>query len=46
MFVKGELAWTRFKTQFDGVGVITEEEGVYEAKDSTISGSVKVGISF
>jgi hypothetical protein len=46
MFVKGELAYTRFATSFDGVGVITEEEGVYEAKDSTVSGSVKVGIEF
>jgi hypothetical protein len=46
MFVRGDLSYTRFKTQFDGVGVITEEEGVYEAKDSNVSGSVKIGIQF
>ena len=46
MFVRGELSYTRFKTSFDGVGQITDEEGVYEAVDSTVQGSVKIGIQF
>lgn len=46
LFVRGELAYTRFKTSFDGVGVITEDEGVFEAVDSNVGGSVKVGIDF
>ncbi len=46
MYVRGELSYTRFKTTFDGVGEITEAEGVYEAVDSTVAGSVKIGIQF
>jgi len=46
MFVRGELAFTRFKTSFDGVGQITEDEGVYDAVDSTVAANVKVGIEF
>jgi hypothetical protein len=46
LFVRGDISYTKFKTTFDGVGVITEEEGAYEATDSTVSGSIKVGISF
>ncbi len=44
LFVRGELSFTRFKTSFDGVGQITEDEGVYEAVDGTVSAGVKVGI--
>jgi hypothetical protein len=46
MFVRGELSYTRFKTSFDGVGEITEDEGVYEAVDSNVAGAVKLGIEF
>ncbi len=46
LFIKGELSYTRIKTSFDGVGLITEAEGVTEAVDSTVSANVKVGISF
>nr|MBA2544923.1 hypothetical protein [Deltaproteobacteria bacterium] len=46
LFVKGELSYSRIKTTFDGVGVITEAEGVSEAVDSTVAGNVKIGISF
>jgi hypothetical protein len=47
LFVKGELAYTRIKTTFDGIGgPITEDEGVYETVDSNIGGSVKLGIEF
>ncbi len=46
LYVRGELSYTRIKTSFDGVGVITEEEGAFEAVDSNVGGSVKVGIQF
>ncbi len=46
LFVRGDITYTRFKTTFDGVGVLTEEEGAYEAVDSTVSGKVQFGISF
>ncbi len=46
MYVRGELSYTRLKTSFDGVGVITEDEGVYEAVDSNVGINVKVGIEF
>jgi hypothetical protein len=46
LYIKGELSYTRIKTTFDGVGQITEDEGVSEAVDSTVGANVKVGISF
>ncbi|MEO8699069.1 MAG: hypothetical protein ABI867_03465 [Kofleriaceae bacterium] len=46
LYLRAELAYTRVKTSFDGVGVITEEEGVTEAIDSTVSGGLKLGIQF
>jgi len=46
LYVEGEFAYTRIKTSFDGVGEITEAEGVSEAVDSNISGSLKLGIAF
>lgn len=46
LYVRGELNYTRIKTSFDGVGVITEDEGAYEAVDSNVGASVKVGIEF
>ncbi len=46
LYVRGELAYTRFKTSFDGVGVITEEEGVYDAVDSNVGANVRIGVEF
>lgn len=46
LYVRGELEYTRIKTSFDGIGVITEDEGVYEAVDSNVGASVKIGIEF
>jgi len=46
LFIKGELSYSRIKTSFDGVGQITEAEGVTEAVDSTVAANVKIGISF
>jgi hypothetical protein len=44
--VRGDLTYTRFKTTFDGVGQITEDEGVFEAVDSTIGGTLKLVVGF
>jgi len=46
MFVGGKIEYSRFKTSFDGVGVITEEEGVYEAVDSNVGINVRIGVDF
>ena len=44
LYVRGELTYTRIETSFDGVGVITEHEAAFEAVDSNVGASVKVGI--
>ncbi|MGE0551415.1 MAG: hypothetical protein AB7O24_13705 [Kofleriaceae bacterium] len=46
LFLRGELAYQRIKIEFDDVGVITEAEGVYEASDATVNGSLAVGVEF
>jgi len=46
LFVHGAIAYDRFKISYDGVGLITEEEGVSESSDSTVNGSVNLGIQF
>lgn len=46
LYVQGGLSWDRFKIVYDGVGVITEEEGVSETSDSTVNGSLNLGIEF
>ncbi|MGE3765646.1 MAG: hypothetical protein AB7L94_25525 [Kofleriaceae bacterium] len=46
LFVRGALAYDKYTIEYDGVGTITDEEGVYESNDSTVNGSVNVGISF
>jgi hypothetical protein len=46
LFVRTKLSYSRIKTTFDGVGVITEAEGVQDATDSSVGGSVTVGIKF
>jgi len=46
LFVHGAIAYDKFTISYDGVGVITEEEGVSESKDATVNGSVNVGIQF
>lgn len=46
LFIKGELNYTRIKTSFDGVGLITEEEGAFEAVDSNVGAAVKIGVEF
>ncbi len=46
IYVRGEVSYSRFKTSFDGVGVITEDEGVYEAVDSNVGLNLRVGVEF
>lgn len=46
LYVKGEIAYTRFKTSLDGVGQITEDEGAFETVDSNVSVGAKIGIEF
>ncbi len=46
LFVQGALAYEKFKISFDGVGQVTEDEDVSESNDSTVNGSLNVGIQF
>jgi hypothetical protein len=46
LFVKGDLNYRRFSTEFDGAGIITEEETVLGASDAAMNGSVNLGIQF
>jgi hypothetical protein len=46
LYARGELSYTRIQTEFDGVGQITEEEGVSDATDATITAGVNIGIHF
>ncbi len=46
LFVHGAIAYEKFTISYDGVGLITEEEGVSESSDSTVNGSVNLGIQF
>jgi len=46
LFIRGELDYRRVTTDFDGAGIITEEETVLSAADAAMNGSVNVGIQF
>jgi hypothetical protein len=46
LFVRGALGYDKYTITYDGVGVITEEEGVEKSEDSTVNGSLNVGINF
>lgn len=46
LYVRGDLSYRRFSTEFDGAGIITEEETVLGAADATMNGSVNLGIQF
>jgi hypothetical protein len=46
LFIRGALAYDKYTIEYDGVGTITDEEGVYESNDSTVNGSLNVGIQF
>jgi len=46
LYVNGKLNYEKFRISYDGVGVITEEDGVSESNDATVNGSLDVGIQF
>ena len=46
LYVQGALDYTHYSIEFDGVGQITEDEGVVESSDSTVTGQVNFGIKF
>ena len=46
IYVRGQLEYKRFKTAFAGGGNITDDESVFDGTDSTINGSVNLGIQF
>jgi hypothetical protein len=46
LYVRGQIAYQRIALELSGGGVIADEEGVTEGKDSTVVGNVNVGISF
>lgn len=46
LFVRGALSYERYKISYDGVGQITEDEGVSASSDATVNGSLNVGIQF
>lgn len=46
LFVRGAIAYDKYNIAYDGVGTITDEESVSESNDSTVNGSLNVGIAF
>ena len=46
LYVNGKLKYEKFRISYDGVGVITEQDGVSESNDATVNGSIDVGIQF
>ena len=46
LFLRGDLGYTKYTIDFDGVGQITEDEGVVSSSDGTVQAQVDVGIQF
>jgi len=46
LYLRGSLAYQKFSIEYDGVGQITEDEGVSTSSDSTVKGNLDVGIQF
>ena len=46
LYLRGNLGYTKYTIDFDGVGQITEDEGVVSSSDGTVSGNVDIGIQF
>jgi hypothetical protein len=46
LYVRGEISYQHIGIELDGVGQITEDEGVYETNDATVNGAVNLGITF
>ena len=46
LYLQGALDYEHYSIEFDGVGQITEDEGVSTSSDSTVAGRLNVGIQF
>ena len=46
LYVRGILAYQKISLETSGGGIITDDEGVTEGSDSTITGNINLGISF
>ncbi len=46
LYVQGTLDYEHYSIEYDGVGQVTEDEGVVESSDSTVAGKVNLGIQF
>ena len=46
LYVRGKVAYKRYKTTFAGGGDITDEENVFDGTDSTVEGGAAIGIEF
>ncbi len=46
LYVRGALNYEHFKIELDEVGTLTEEFGAFETVDSTVGGSLNIGIQF
>jgi len=46
LYLRGNLGYTKYSIDFDGVGQITEDEGVVSSSDGTVQAQVDLGIEF
>ena len=46
LYLRGNLGYTKYTIDFDGVGQITEDEGVVSSSDGTVQAQVDLGIQF
>jgi hypothetical protein len=46
LYVRGQLSYQRISLGLSGGGIIADEEGVLDGKDSLINGNVNIGIAF
>jgi hypothetical protein len=44
--VRGTLAYQKISLETSGGGIITDDEGVTEGSDSTVTGNVNIGVAF
>lgn len=46
LYLRGNLGYTKYSIDFDGVGQVTEDEGVVSSSDGTVQAQVDLGIQF
>ena len=46
LYLRGNLGYTKYTIDFDGVGQVTEDEGVVSSSDGTVQAQVDLGIQF